>query len=475
MNRTSSTPVGIVALAALLVLSSSAEAIPTLSRDQIIAIAKSGVGSPYVWGGTCWNPANRSWKGPDCSGFVTKCWQIPATSKTTDCLPHYYTTSTFQNATTHWTKISRNDLARGDALVYNSGSAGHVVLYESGDKWGNAQVYEARGSAYGVMHRTKNVESKYVARRRNSIGAPAPVVPKYPLMTISASIATIGSQARDYCKQGKSTGIFDWKIGQTTKVNIDIKNSGTAVATDVQIGIWSEQPYLTITHWNIYSNWKNASFALNDTDGMQSIGHDNPSKTFTLKIGAMSIGETKRIVLTVKALKFSIDAADHPDVRAWVAKVANYYSKSGFSGTPNNVSSYQKQNGGDLRAYAQTDVFGPEVCDGKDNDCDGQTDEGGVCAEPDPPPAPTPDQGGTVQNDAGVPTADTVAPEPSLPGEPGDPGEPEPPQGSPPPINADGADHLQGSCAVAPRGSSAGLLPLLLLGLACLVTRRRRR
>ncbi len=146
-------------LALALLISLPAYAIPNMTRDEIIAIAKSGVGCRYVWGGTCWDPNNKSWKGADCSGYVTKCWQIPSATKTTDCVPHYYTTSTFQNSSTYWGNISRNDLIKGDALVYNSGSAGHIVLYYSGDKWGNAQVYEAKGSAYGIVYGTKYVGS----------------------------------------------------------------------------------------------------------------------------------------------------------------------------------------------------------------------------------------------------------------------------------------------------------------------------
>ena len=147
--------------------SSTIAAPPTMSRDEIITIAKTGVGCPYVWGGTCWDPNNKKWKGADCSGYVTVCWQIPKASKTTDCLSHYYSTYHYTSQTTHWTNISRNDLQKADALVYRENGAGHIVLYVSGDKWGTAEVYEARGTAYGIMHRMKSVSSKYKARRRN--------------------------------------------------------------------------------------------------------------------------------------------------------------------------------------------------------------------------------------------------------------------------------------------------------------------
>ncbi len=59
-------------------------------------------------------------------------------------------------------------------------------------------------------------------------------------MTIKSSLATISGQDRDFCKQGKSTGIFDWMEGQTTEVTIDVRNSGTEVAKNVKVGIWGD-------------------------------------------------------------------------------------------------------------------------------------------------------------------------------------------------------------------------------------------
>jgi len=425
----------------LLVLSIPAHAaIPTITRDQIISIAKSGVGCPYVWGGTCWDPANKKWKGADCSGYVTKCWQIPTATKTTDCVSHYYTTYTFLNSTTHWTKISRNDLLKGDALVYNTGSAGHVILYYSGDKWGNAQVYEARGTAYGIIYRTKYVDSSYAARRRNSIVNPPPPAPTYPLMTITSSIETISGQDRDFCKVGDSSGIFDWTAGQTTLAHVDVKNSGSAVAKNVKVGLWSEEPYLTTLKWTIYTDWNSTGFVLNDTDGLQSVSHDNPGQSFTLNLGSISVGETKRIKLEIQAAVFSIGAADHPDVRAWISSVDGYYTKASFSSSFTNVSSYQTQNGGDLRSYSQTDVLAGETCDGKDNDCDGQIDEEDVCSAD-----AGVDTGRAADTDGG-PAIDPL-PGPYVPSSPASPT----------------ADALSGGCSMGHGTTSSGMLTLVVL------------
>ncbi len=298
-------------LGAALAPTTAGAACPTITRDKVISIAKSGVGCKYVWGGTCWNPKNKAWKGADCSGYVTVCWQVPKASSSTSCLPHYYTTYSYKNTSTHWSSISRNGLLKADALVYNTGSKGHIVLYSSGNKWGNAMVYEAMGTAYGIRYRTRYVTSNYVARRRHRIGS---AKPKYPV---------------------------------------------------------------------------------------------------------------------------------------------------------NNVKGYQKQNGGNLHAYTQTDVLSKEVCDKKDNDCDGTVDEG-VCSKPKPKPKPKKDAG------APAPVPDKGAPKAPDRGAP-DGWDPEPPAGGDAWIGGDlpsqasggGPATASGGCAVgSPAPTNTLMMLLLLLGLA---------
>ena len=72
----------------------------------IVALAQTGVGCPYVWGGTCWDPADPTWKAAGCSGYVTKRWQGPSSSETTDRLPPYFTTETYYSGTTHWSALA---------------------------------------------------------------------------------------------------------------------------------------------------------------------------------------------------------------------------------------------------------------------------------------------------------------------------------------------------------------------------------
>jgi len=453
-------------LAVLLSVATAHAAIPTISRQAIIDIAKSGVGCPYVWGGTCWDPNNTSWKGADCSGYATVCWQIPGASQTTDCLPHYYTASAFKSQTTSWTNISRDDLLEGDLLT----SGSHVVIYDSGDKWGAAQVYEARGSAYGIVYRTKTVDSSFVARRRDNLAATSPPTPPAPPpgnpgspgLTITGAIATIPGQAPDFCTNGASSDVFDWFTGQTTEARIDVANTGSAPASAVRLGVLVGQPYVNVTQWAIFSRPQAGSFALSGVDGAQSVPRSNPGAAFSLELQTIQPGEAFRITLQVRAATQSLDTGNHPGVRAWISNVDGYYSKPGYFDPPQNVEGLQTFNGGELRTEVATDVLETERCDGKDNDCDGQIDEGCSGATPDSGPGAGPKT--SPGADAGVGAGPDPAPGPggAAPG----------PGAGLGPVLSTGP--LTGGCAVAGRGGPIPLPLLLLLALFAVPARRRR-
>ena len=153
-----------------------------LSRDGIINACKAFVGFSYWWGGArfkigskdygkCYSPTygGHSGKyGADCSGFAGKVWQLP-NAMPFDKNLHPYSTYHFYNYKNYWTHISKNDIKRADALVYNSGKSGHIIIYESGNAWGKVWSYEARGCSYGVVHNLRSVSSSYRARRRKGI------------------------------------------------------------------------------------------------------------------------------------------------------------------------------------------------------------------------------------------------------------------------------------------------------------------
>lgn len=166
--------------------SSSTPAAYKLSRDGIINTCKAYVGFSYWWGGAdfpnpwstkgqdrgkCYSSTYSGHKGAhgaDCSGFVGKVWQIPS------ALPFYqnrhpYSTYHFYYQRNYWKDLSRSSAQRADAMVYNGSSGGHILIYESGNPWGQAWTYEARGCAYGVVHNLRTIGSYYRARRRNGV------------------------------------------------------------------------------------------------------------------------------------------------------------------------------------------------------------------------------------------------------------------------------------------------------------------
>ncbi|HQF23772.1 MAG TPA: hypothetical protein PL065_09950 [Polyangiaceae bacterium] len=180
---------------ALVLLAVSAVAAPPLmSRDDIICRAKSGVGFSYYWGGACWcasgcsrnfscpagscsgncpNCTHYGQYGADCSGYVTKIWQIPNPISVSTCGHGPYVASMYTKTSSYWTVISRNSLQPGDSMA----SSAHVLLYEQGDPWGSLVAYEARGCSSGIVRNWRTCSGDYVAARRINLGTPCACTP----------------------------------------------------------------------------------------------------------------------------------------------------------------------------------------------------------------------------------------------------------------------------------------------------------
>lgn len=153
------------------------------SPKNAVARAKASVGFSYWWGGGAWLAGGPSSKtrgsckgscpscshsghyGADCSGMVAKAWQFGVKALSTNSHP-YSTASFVHDAKGKWKTVSRSKLKAGDALVYNSGGAGHIVLWEKGDGWGSSTVYECKGCSYGCVHDTRTFSSAYHGIRR---------------------------------------------------------------------------------------------------------------------------------------------------------------------------------------------------------------------------------------------------------------------------------------------------------------------
>jgi cell wall-associated NlpC family hydrolase len=153
------------------------------SPDNAIARAKAAVGFSYYWGGGAWlaGGATSSNKGScsgscpscshsgkygaDCSGLVAKAWQFG--SKALEVNSHPYSTASFNGSSSSWSTVSRGSLRKGDALVYNSGGRGHIVMFEKGDGWGSPTVIECRGCSYGCVYNARSFTSNYKGIRRS--------------------------------------------------------------------------------------------------------------------------------------------------------------------------------------------------------------------------------------------------------------------------------------------------------------------
>lgn len=153
--------------------------------DAAIARAKAGVGFSYWWGhgrwssggvsssapagtcsGSCPSCSHGGSYGADCSGYVAKIWQVPSSNSDLTSDSHPYYTGNFTTDTSLWSTVSRGSAKRGDAFVYNSGGAGHIFLFESGDGWGSMWAYEAKGCSYGIVHNVRTASGSYKAIRR---------------------------------------------------------------------------------------------------------------------------------------------------------------------------------------------------------------------------------------------------------------------------------------------------------------------
>ncbi|HVY47242.1 MAG TPA: M15 family metallopeptidase, partial [Minicystis sp.] len=183
-----------------------------------------------------------------------------------------------------------------------------------------------------------------------SCGGPPPDGPDvWPAISIDAP---------DRFTDGSSMGVADLFVGDTHTVTLDVLNKGGSPANPVELGVWIEEPFITATFYEIESDWQHqGQFTINEAnDDPKNPPHDAPGQSFTLRIHQLSPNETKRVVLKIKASKYSIGKADSPDVRFWVKDIPNVYHQDQFGHAP-TVSKGQTFNGGVLEAFEENDVY----------------------------------------------------------------------------------------------------------------------
>jgi cell wall-associated NlpC family hydrolase len=142
-----------------------------VTRQAILDYAKTGIGSHYVWGGTQWNPDDKDWKGPDCSGYVGKAWMLPARVDPTEEPAERWTTLEFHDDRDLWSDVPKKNMLPADALVYRASGSGHIVLFNGETDNGSYKTMEAKGTAYGVINgvRTQSSMSAFIGIKRDGV------------------------------------------------------------------------------------------------------------------------------------------------------------------------------------------------------------------------------------------------------------------------------------------------------------------
>jgi MYXO-CTERM domain-containing protein len=192
--------------------------------------------------------------------------------------------------------------------------------------------------------------------------SPADGFPIGPNCAVAAGVdvwPSVTIDAKDTLTDQDSKDVADLFEGETHTATLTITNKGGAAAPSVDVGVWIEEPYLGATDYLIESDWTHpGTFAENDanTDAANPPHDLPPGQAFTLKMHALSPGETKRITLTLQAAQYSIGLADSPDVRFWVADIPAVYHQDDFGAAP-TLSKGQTFNKGTLQTYVETDVY----------------------------------------------------------------------------------------------------------------------
>jgi hypothetical protein len=205
-----------------------------------------------------------------------------------------------------------------------------------------------------------------------------------PQPDIHPAIALEGGE--DRFSDGESAGVDDVLEGETYTVRLEIMNKGGSPASNVDIGVFIEEPFLVATDYLIESDWMNGGmFKENDANTDPSNpAHGEPlGATFSLKMNALSPNETKRVTLTLAAEGYSIGLADSPDVRLWIKDVPSFYHQDDFNGEAQNVNNSQSF-GEKLQVYAPLDIYSKTRWEWDTDRLEGWTPLGATTLKPDP-------------------------------------------------------------------------------------------
>lgn len=166
----------------------------------------------------------------------------------------------------------------------------------------------------------------------------------------------------DFRPEGSSAGIHDIYVGDDFITEVWVTNApgASATADSVFVGVWIQSPYLEPLAYHIYTDAPandQTSWIYADADGDPlNPPLTAPPASGKYRIGPLAPGETRKVRIHMAGAGYSIGEADHPDVRAWVWHVGDYYGEQTSWNDPveTNVAGVL------LRDYEEHDVYSRE-------------------------------------------------------------------------------------------------------------------
>lgn len=163
---------------------------------------------------------------------------------------------------------------------------------------------------------------------------------------------------RTIVESGGSAGIPDFFPGDTFEAYITLQNTSDVVWENPRLGYMVGEPHLEAVSYRIeddHPELDQQSWNLNDAnDHPENPAKSDLGKRGMLHMNNMSPGESKRVVLEMKAATYSFGLVHHPDVRGWLWHVDGIY---GEQERYHDKPSEENEFGELVRDYVQNDVF----------------------------------------------------------------------------------------------------------------------
>ena len=178
---------------------------------------------------------------------------------------------------------------------------------------------------------------------------------------IDLKVNLLGDALKALHRQGSSVAVQDVLVQDTLQAELIITNKSGGPLRDVKLGYSLELPFLRATSYVIQTDHPaldGQRWVLNDAnDAPDNPARDAMGASGELTLYAMGDGESKRVLIDLVADRYSLGAADHPSVRAWVKSIREVYGEQAeFDQRPALNLSDQAL----LQSAASLDVLSPQ-------------------------------------------------------------------------------------------------------------------